>query len=118
MLFLSTCSLLAQFGQDLKPLSGVIYSLNGDLEGIHIYNQTQDLGTISDKTGLFVINAKHGDTLRITSVHHEKKTVVLTQEDIGSSEVRMFLKGYIEKLDEVVVRPYLSGILYLDTEKL
>src|SRR5690606_13832949 len=85
------------YGQSVE-ISGRVASKD-DVENIHVINQTQQLFTITDKNGRFAIFAKMNDTLSFSSVQHQPKNVIVSQEIIKEKVVFVFLEAQINELD-------------------
>lgn len=104
----------ALYGQSVE-LSGRVGS-NADVENIHVMNKTQQLFTITSKEGLFTIQVQLNDTIAFSSIQHQPKEVVVTQEIFDSKVVYVALQEQINELDEVVVGKVLTGNLLMDIE--
>jgi len=101
-------------GQSAKITGRV--SSNTDVENVHVINKTQQIFTITNKDGLFTIEAKLNDTISFSSVQHQFKEIVVNQEIFLSKVVYVVLQEQINELDEVVVGKVLTGNLLLDIE--
>lgn len=108
-------SVLLLQAQKRKELNGKLIA-DGDVEGIHILNETASKYAISIEDGSFIIIAKVSDTLSISGLKYQPKLVVITQsmEDIGAFSV--LLNEKINELDEVIVGEILTGSLESDLE--
>lgn len=110
-------SLLSQTFQ--KELKGRITSDSLDVEGIHVMNTSRNISTITNKVGFFKIEAKLNDTLLFSAIQYKMKTIILTPEVYFQEEILVKLEEKINKLPEVVVRPYnLSGNLANDMKSI
>ena len=89
---------------------------NGDVENIHVINQTSKLFTTTNSGGFFKITATYRDTLRFTSVRYSRKEVVVTYSNIQEQEITVYLEENINVLDEVIVGRVLTGKLDSDIE--
>lgn len=85
-----------------------------EVEGIHIFNNTSNTFTISNRNGEFSIPAKLNDILAFSGVSYELKKVVVTQSMIASKSLTVDLNEKINALDEIVVGKILKGDLSSD----
>ena len=98
-----------------KELKGKVISDSLDVEGVHVINKTLKESTITNKEGHFKIQARINDTLFFSAVQFELKSVIVAPEIYIQEAVLIKLDIKVNKLDEVVVRPYnLSGNLMND----
>lgn len=104
------------YGQSVE-LSGRVAG-GDDVENIHVINKTQQLFTITDKNGRFTILTKLNDTLSFSSIQHQTKEVVVSNEMIKENVLFVFLEAQINELDEVVVGKVLTGNLMSDIENM
>ena len=76
--------------------------------GVHVYNLSNDLHTHSDENGLFsVLNISVGDTLRLTHLSFETKTIlVLTIDDLGGVQLKMISTA----IDEVIITNQINAL--------
>ncbi|APY07863.1 hypothetical protein BWZ20_05920 [Winogradskyella sp. J14-2] len=89
---------------------------NDDVEGIHIQNKTASKYAISDEKGEFSIAAKAKDTLFISSLIYQERTLIVTSEDEKSKSIKIKLEEKVSALDKVVVGKILTGSLQSDLE--
>lgn len=89
---------------------------NGDVENIHVINQTSNLFTTTNDKGYFRITASYKDTLVFTSVRYIRKIHVVTFRNIQEREMTVFLEENVNVLDEVIVGRILTGKLDSDIE--
>ena len=97
----------------LKTIKGII-TADDEVEGIHILNKTALKYTISDTDGAFQILAKANDTLTISSLKYQLKTVVISKRVAQLGYIQVRLEEKINELDEVVVGQVLTGNLGSD----
>lgn len=96
-------------------IQGKIYSNKIFVPYVHVYNVTKKIGAISNDLGEFELRVKLNDTLYISSLEYEKKTIVVTSENIASNEIIIELVSLVNKLDEVFLR-HLTGDLNFDIQ--
>lgn len=95
------------------PLKGQLLA-KGEVEGIHVLNNTSQTFTISNRQGEFSIPVKLNDTLAFSGVSYEIKKVVVSQTMINTNELTISLTAKTNVLDEVVVGKILTGDLSSD----
>lgn len=100
-----------------KDLKGQLKA-TGDVEGIHILNKTAVKFTVSKEDGTFEILAKTSDTLTISGLKYEIKTVIITKEMFASGKLEIQLTEKVNELDEVLVGDVFTGSLESDMENL
>lgn len=114
MKFLSTIILIfvnyVVFAQNTVLLGTV--EGNTDVENSHITNTTQKIYATTNKQGVFTIEAKLGDTLKISAVQYATRKVLVEQQHIASKKIVITMQLAVNALDEVVVKPHkLTGNL-------
>ncbi|MFD0963421.1 carboxypeptidase-like regulatory domain-containing protein [Pseudofulvibacter geojedonensis] len=102
------------FGQQI--LNGEV-SNSIDNDGIHVFNKTYQKYTITDENGLFKIPARVNDTLVFSAIQYKLTSVVITSENI-KEKLFVLLEEQINELDEVFIKPKLSGNLLSDTKSI
>lgn len=107
---------LTLFCQDRqRELKGKVISDSLDVEGVYVINKTLKESTITNKEGYFSIETRINDTLVFSAVQFELKSVIVVPEMYDQDSVLIRLNVKVNKLDEIVVRPYnLSGNLSND----
>ena len=112
IIFLFSVNLKAQ---ETSLLKGQIISENKDVQNVHIVNLTQETGTTSDVKGEFFIGAAINDSLFISSVQFQNRTVVVRQNMIESGQIEIELYEAMNELSEVFIDDIeLSGYLAND----
>lgn len=101
--------LFAQF----KSIKGVVIG-SGDVEGIHILNQSSVKYDVTDTDGSFEIFAKLNDTLVVSALKYKTKTVVLNTNNFNKTILQIKLQEKIDELEEVFVGKVLTGSLNSD----
>ncbi|WP_338732906.1 hypothetical protein [Mangrovimonas cancribranchiae] len=115
LVFLSCFFLvLCSYAQDIELKGKLVSNLN--VENIHIINQTSHTFSVANKFGEFVIPARKNDTLKITSIQHKPKEVVITESIYSERFVEIFLESLTYDLDAVTVGKILTGDLLKDVE--
>jgi len=103
------------FGQ--KEVVGKVVGV-GDVEGIHVFNQTQQDYTITNENGEFEIPVKINDTVVFSAVKYELKTIILTKEHINDAFLEVLLTEKTNRLDEVHIGLKLTGNLERDIKNI
>ncbi|WP_324028244.1 hypothetical protein QSV08_10015 [Maribacter sp. BPC-D8] len=115
--------ILASFsgiGQDNSTLlKGKVSSTKNDVSNVLIVNLNSKRSTITDSLGLFSIEVKLKDSVRITAVQYLPKEIVISESHINSSLITIQLVDNIIDLNEVTVTPYnLTGDIDRDIDRL
>ncbi len=111
MLF--SISLIAQTFS--KEINGQLVSDSLDVEGVLIINKNSNKSTITNKQGFFSIDARVNDSIVFSAIQFQFKLQIITYEIYENGEFVVKLDEKINKLSEVVVKPYnLSGNLAED----
>ncbi len=110
----SSFSLFAQNNSRIEVKGRIIVDVD-DLENITIYNTSSNKGTVTDSIGNFKIKVALNDEIKISSVQIIPFTAKITNAVIDTKVLKVYLKEYINTLDEVVLLPYdLTGDLATD----
>ncbi len=104
------------FGQNTrKIIDGKILNDSLSVENIHIINKNSHKATISNLYGEFQIPVQRNDTILISSIQFEHKTIIITDIIIKNKKLSVYVFPKINQLEEVVVKEYqLSGNLKTD----
>ncbi|WP_452223294.1 hypothetical protein [Lacinutrix chionoecetis] len=114
MLIISSFSAYGQSDSRIEVNGKIIVNVE-DLENITIYNTTSNKGTITDSIGNFKIKVALHDEIRISSVQLIPFTTKITEAVVDTRVLKVYLKEYVNTLDEVVLLPYdLTGDLATD----
>lgn len=117
-LFMFVFGLNAQ-AQNSVILNGKVEAGNSNIEKIHVINLTLEKGAVTNKAGEFQILANQNDSLYVSSVQFQNKTVVVTQEMIKNKSLSIYLQNTVNELAEVVIDDIqLSGYLANDLKKI
>jgi len=114
-LFLLCISCLSNAQGHRKEIGGSISDKLGYVINAHIINTSAKLGAFSNDNGEFIIKAKIGDEIQITSIQHHTLNVIVTEHDIKTNRLdfKIHLKEYV--LEEIEVKKTdLSGVLSAD----
>lgn len=86
-------------------------------EGIHIYNRSNNHGSVATSGGRFELLVKLGDTLHFSGIQFEALEVRITEGMISSGLLRVEIREGMNELPEVLVKEHdLSGSLTRDSE--
>lgn len=110
------CITLAALAQDERvEINGRVYVKTNELEGIAVYNSSAKEGTITDKDGRFIIEARENDVITFSAIQFKDFSVVIDERVMRSRKLTAMLVEDVNKLDEVILLPYdLSGSLKAD----
>ena len=110
---------LKAYAQDVpqmpRELSGRINEEGIGVPNVHIINISSEEATISNADGVFTILASIGDTLLISAIRYERKSLQVSKKMLQAAMLEIPLIPFVNQLDEVVLWPYnLSGDLDQD----
>ncbi len=100
-----------------KMIFGKILN-EADAEGIHVINTSSKINTITNENGEFYIRASLNDTLLISSISYIPKQVEVGFEIFSQSYLEVILEELVTQLDEVFLRPALTGDLERDIKNI
>jgi len=66
-----------------KEISGQVTSTEKDVEGIHVINKTSRKYATTDSLGAFKIQVKLKDTVVFSSILHQLKAVIITENHLN-----------------------------------
>ncbi|WP_029489672.1 hypothetical protein [Aquimarina agarivorans] len=93
--------------------------ISADSIAVHIYNISQNKGTINNNKGEFKIRLNLNDTLFFSSIQHVDYKLIITQKEIENPYVEIELETKVEALNEVFISSSgLSGDLNNDLLKI
>ncbi|MCB7481126.1 carboxypeptidase-like regulatory domain-containing protein [Christiangramia sediminis] len=116
LLFLFTYN---SFAQESSVLKGKIDANSADIEKIHVINLNLEKGAVTNANGEFQILARENDSLYVSSVQFENKTVVVTRKMLESRSLLISLQNKMNELAEIVIDDIkLSGYLANDIGKI
>lgn len=111
------CFGVLQLSAQQKSLQGKITN-EADIEGIHVLNLASRFNTITDENGHFSINAKLRDTLLFSSIKYMPEKLVVTEAIFEKGIITVKLSELVNELDEVFLKPNLSGNIGADLKKI
>ncbi|WP_081208993.1 peptidase associated/transthyretin-like domain-containing protein [Salegentibacter sediminis] len=120
LVFLITAfPLLSQEVQRVVVDGKIIVPEGDNPEGMTVYNETSQRGTISNTEGEFRISVAINDSISFSALQFQKFTVVVDQGVIDSGELNVFISETVTELPEVVVLPHdLSGNVNVDVARI
>ena len=98
--FLSTLVVKAQ---KYKLLTGYVFDSEIPISDIHVINTSRGNAEVTDINGLFEISVSIGEKLVFSSIQYEKYELIITENIFSSKEITIYLKGFVNELDEVIV---------------
>jgi hypothetical protein len=108
---------MLQLAAQEKSLQGKITN-EADIEGIHVLNLASRINTITNENGHFSVNVKPRDTLLFSSIKYMPEKVVVTDAIFEKSIITVKLSEIVNELDEVFIKPNLSGNIAADLKKI
>ncbi|MUP41567.1 carboxypeptidase-like regulatory domain-containing protein [Christiangramia aestuarii] len=100
-------------------LKGKVQADNENVEKIHIVNLNLEKGAITGSNGEFNILAQEDDSLYVSSVQFQNKTVLVTRRMIEEGSITIKLQSSVNELAEVVIDDIqLSGYLANDLSQI
>lgn len=100
-----------------KIISGQVLDSLGIVKNANIINQNTKQGTFTNDDGLFRIFVSEGDSLKISSIQHIAKTILITKKIITNRDLTVTLKQNTYSLNEFELKRHnLSGRLGIDTK--
>ncbi|WP_194530447.1 hypothetical protein [Zobellia roscoffensis] len=108
------------FGQNgAKLLKGKVQNVDNDVRDVLVMNLNSKETTITDSLGLFSIEVKVGDVLRLTAVQYLTKDVSITEPILNLDVITIDLIENVINLKDVTVTPYnLTGEIDRDLDRL
>ncbi|NRD23168.1 hypothetical protein HNV10_07945 [Winogradskyella litoriviva] len=98
-----------------KNINGQLIAQD-EVDGLHIQNKSAAKYAISNEDGSFVIPVKVSDTLIVSGIKYQKKTLVITALIYESGQFNIPLIENVSELNEVVIGEILTGSLESDVE--
>ena len=110
------------YSQDSKNrVTGKVESESSktSLQNVHVLNLSKVVGTITDKEGVFEINASVNDTLYFSYIGYKPLKIIVTNDLIKyeDNDLTFNLTELALALEEVIITPYrLTGYLEIDVK--
>ncbi len=89
--------------QKYKLLTGYVFDSEMPVSNIHVINTSRGNAEVTDINGLFEISVSIGEKLVFSSIQYEKHELIITEKIFSSKGITVYLKGFVNELDEVVV---------------
>ena len=89
--------------QKYKLFTGYVFDSDTPISNIHVINTSRGNAEVTDINGLFEISVSIGEKLVFSSVQYEKYELIITENIFSSKEITIYLKGFVNELDEVIV---------------
>lgn len=86
-----------------KEITGQIYEQSSNVEGVNIINNTTQVTTVSDASGMFSIVVKEGDVLVFSAVNLDPVKRRITAEDLNMVSIVVKMTAKEVELKEVIV---------------
>jgi hypothetical protein len=118
ILLLPLC-LLSQVIERVIISGRVTAPMGEDIEGITIYNVSSQKGTVTSPKGLFELMVTENDRISVTALQFSTFIVIVDKGVIDNERMGIYLNPVVNKLEEVIVRPYdLLGNVTADVNKI
>lgn len=119
LFFILSISLSAQSLSTRTMIEGQVNVPPGDeVEGIVVYNETSQKGTITNRNGVFFISVRQDDQLRIRSLQFTPFELSVDPVMIKNKKIIVTLNESLNELNEIVVSPVdLSGNIEVDVNR-
>lgn len=85
-----------------------------DVEGINIFNLSDNKGTVTDEAGGFWIAVALNDTLSVSAVHIQSTTLIIGNEQMVTKKITISLSEKMNELATVTLRKPLTGYIGTD----
>lgn len=108
-------SWLLQSQNNPKIIKGTVFIDSIPTQDVHIINKKLTIGAVSNEIGSFEILAEVGNTLLISHLNLEYKEITVTQENINTKNIVVYVTSKTHMLDEVVLERKKS-ILEIDPD--
>ena len=100
-------------------LQGHVLEDAAGIPNVHIINLSSEQATITNEEGYFRLEAREGDTLLISAIRFQRKTLTVSRAMLEAAMLEIAMEPFVNQLDEVVLWPYnLSGDLDQDLSNL
>jgi hypothetical protein len=119
LLFLfSLVTIVASFSQERRTIiNGKVTDSLSTVKNANIINLKTNQGTFSSDTGNFRIFVKKGDSLRVSSIQHVSKLIIIKESNIDNKSVNIKLAYNTVVLDTFELKRHnLSGRLGIDSK--
>lgn len=118
LLFLFCIVSFSSFSQERRIIvNGKVSDSLSTVKNANIINLNINQGTFSSDDGIFRIFVKNGDSLRISSIQHITKFIVINKKDINNKSINLKLSYNTVVLDTFELKRHnLSGRLGVDSK--
>lgn len=89
-----------------------------DPSAINVFNLSTGQYTYTDNYGQFRMAVKEGDELVFSSMRYQQFTVIITESILEKRKIEVNLRRGLNRLEEVVIKPELTGDISVDVGKL
>ncbi len=119
LLIFSFTQLSAQSFSNRMLIEGKVNVPPGDdSEGIVVFNESANSGTITNRNGVFFLNVRKGDRILVQSIQFTPFKLTVDLGMINNKKIIVTLRESVNKLDEIVVTPTdLTGNIQVDVNR-
>ncbi len=118
LLLLFCISTITSFAQEVQRfmVDGRISApTESDIEGVTLYNNSSNRGTITDENGEFKLAVALNDEIIVSAIQYATFKITVDQRTIDTKKLGIYLNPVVNELQEVTVRKYdLTGNLVVD----
>ncbi|RFN59852.1 carboxypeptidase-like regulatory domain-containing protein [Marixanthomonas ophiurae] len=112
---------LLSIAQDIERvvIEGFITApVSEDVEGVNIYNNSTQKGTVTNDKGEFKLKVGVNDRVLVTALQFQSFTIIVDKGIVDTKIMKIYLNPAVNQLEEVIVRPYdLSGNIVADVNR-
>ena len=119
LICISTFALKAQEVERFIVDGRISAPSEGDIEGVTLYNNSSNRGTITDKEGTFKLAVALNDEIIVSAIQYATFKVKVDQRTLDTKKLGIYLNPVVNQLREVTVRQYdLTGNLVVDVSNI
>jgi len=110
------------FSQNIERITvfgKVTAPIGEDIEGVTIYNISNQTGTVTTPEGYFELMVAENDRISVTALQFSTFIVVVDKGVVNEKKMGIYLNPVVNQLEEVLVRPYnLMGNVMADVARI
>lgn len=108
-LLLTISCVFKVFSQDdISVLKGAVFNDTISVEGITVTNKNLKQSIATNHLGVFEIPVRLGDSIVISAIHVNRKSLYVTQEIINRGEIGIEVSSAINQMDELILNSIIS----------
>ena len=111
--------LFSQNIERIEIMGKVTAPIGEDIEGVAIYNISNQTGTVTTPEGYFELMVAENDRISVTALQFSAFVIIVDQEVVDTKKMDIYLNPVVNQLEEVLVRPYdLTGNITADVSRI